>query len=293
MATAVAGISALALLLPLREKPAQRKKQRNLSMIEHRLDEAFEVVGGDAASGLLILCDHATNRVPPEFHDLGLPGSELARHIAYDIGAAAVSRNLAKLFGCPAVLSRFSRLLIDPNRGEDDPTLVMRIADGALVPGNARIGRTDIQQRIERFYRPYDAAIRETLARMEATSLPPVVLSMHSYTPIMKGKPRPWHATVIWDFDPRLNLALLGVLEHEGDLIVAENEPYHGGYRGDTLDRHVIPAGIAHALVEIRQDLITDADGAKSWGERLHRLLRPLLADPMLRERRVFGAHTD
>jgi predicted N-formylglutamate amidohydrolase len=262
-------------------------------MIEHRLEEAFEVVGGDAASGLLILCDHATNRIPAEFRDLGLPASELARHIAYDIGAAAVTRLLAGQIGCPAVLSRFSRLLIDPNRGEDDPTLVMRIADGALVPGNARIGRDEIQNRIERFYRPYDQAIGETLARMEATARAPVVLSMHSYTPAMKGKPRPWHATVIWDFDPRLNLALLSALEREADILVAGNEPYHGGYRGDTLDRHVIRAGIAHALLEIRQDLIGDEAGAKSWAGRLHRLLRPLLADPTLRERRVFGAHKD
>jgi predicted N-formylglutamate amidohydrolase len=116
---------------------------------------------------------------------------------------------------------------------------------------------------------------------------------MHSYTPAMKGKPRPWHATVIWDFDPRLNLPLLGALEREADLIVAGNEPYHGGYRGDTLDRHVIPAGIAHALLEIRQDLIAHEAGALSWAERIHRLLRPLLADPILRERRVFGAHKD
>ncbi len=113
--------------------------------------EAYEIIPGRADVGLLLLCDHASAHIPPEFADLGLCAHQLARHIAYDIGAADATRAIAEEFGCPAVLSRFSRLLIDPNRGEDDPTLVMRIADGALVPGNARIGDDEIERRITRF----------------------------------------------------------------------------------------------------------------------------------------------
>jgi predicted N-formylglutamate amidohydrolase len=189
------------------------------------------------------------------------------------------------------VLSRFSRLLIDPNRGEDDPTLVMRIADGALVPGNARINEAEITARIKRFYRPYDNAIARTIRAMRATGKNPVILSMHSYTPEMKGRKRPWHITVIWDFDPRLNRALLDALAREPDLIVGDNEPYQGGYRGDTMDRHVIRAGLAHALVEIRQDLIATPLSAQAWGKRLAGVLRPLLKDPDLHEARIHGAH--
>lgn len=260
-------------------------------MIAGEQTEAFEIIAGAATAGLLILCDHATPIIPAEFANLGLPAAELGRHIAYDIGAADVTRQIAAHFGAPAVLSRFSRLLIDPNRGEDDPTLVMRIADGALVPGNARIGPEAIGARIERFYRPYDAAIARTLRAMRSSGTEPVILAMHSFTPQMKGRARPWHVTVIWDFDPRLNRALLDALMREPDLVVGENEPYSGGYRGDTLDRHVLRAGLAHALVEIRQDLIATADSARIWGERLSGILRPLLLDPDLRVPRVYGVH--
>ena len=260
-------------------------------MIASERTEAFEIVGGEARSGLLILCDHASAIIPPDYDNLGLPPEELERHIAYDIGAADVSRRLAARFGCPAMLSRFSRLLIDPNRGEDDPTLVMRIADGALVPGNARIGEDEINRRIARFYRPYDTAIARTIAAMRATGVTPVILAMHSFTPRMKGISRPWHVTVIWDFDPRLNLALLRSLEQDRSLIVGENEPYQGGYRGDTLDRHVIRAGLAHALVEIRQDLIATPGEAEAWGERLAGHLEPLLSGPDMRIERVYGTH--
>ncbi len=251
---------------------------------------AYEIVGGATRSGLVILCDHAQATMPPEYGDLGLPPEQLARHIAYDIGAETVSRTLAAALDVPAVMSRFSRLLIDPNRGRDDPTLVMRIADGALVPGNARIGETEIRERIERFYTPYDSAIEATLAQIAVTRVP-IILAVHSFTPEMKGIARPWHATVIWDFDPRFNLAVLRALEGEPGLIVGENEPYQGGYTGDTMDRHCLAHGYPHALVEIRQDLIAGEAEAKAWGERLARLIRPLLDDPALAERAWFGAH--
>jgi len=112
-----------------------------------------------AKTGLILTCDHAQATIPPEFADLGLPKAQLSRHIAYDIGAERVSRTLAAEFDCPAVMSRFSRLLIDPNRGEDDPTLGDGIADGSIIPGNARIDQAGIHARIRRFYRPYDDAI--------------------------------------------------------------------------------------------------------------------------------------
>jgi predicted N-formylglutamate amidohydrolase len=119
-----------------------------------------ESIYGAVESGVLILCDHASNAVPPDLDALGLPELEFQRHIAYDIGAAAVTRSLARRLGAPAILTRFSRLIIDPNRGRDDPTLVMRLSDGAVVPGNAHVDDAEIASRIERFYDPYDAASR-------------------------------------------------------------------------------------------------------------------------------------
>lgn len=254
-------------------------------------DEAFEIVAGSTETGLVVLCDHATARIPADYGQLGLGAKELGRHIAYDIGAETVSRTIATQLGCPAVLSQFSRLLIDPNRGIDDPTLVMRIADGAIVPGNATIDQREISRRIDRFYGPYDEAIRRTLAAIGATGKPPIILAMHSFTPEMKGVKRPWHATVIWDFDPRFNLAVLKALEAQPDLIIGENEPYQGGYTGDTLDRHCLRAGFAHALVEIRQDLIDSQAKAEAWGKRMADLLQPLIRNPDYRVTRIYGAH--
>lgn len=259
-------------------------------MIASEQAEAFEIIGG-THNALLILCDHAQASIPPELGNLGLCAQQLSRHIAYDIGAEAVSRHLAGKLGCPAVLSRFSRLLIDPNRGLDDPTLVMRIADGALIPGNARIDQAGINARIARFYRPYDDAIARTIATMRRSGKNPAILAIHSFTPEMKGIARPWHATIIWDFDPRFNLALLKALESEPDLIVGENEPYQGGYGGDTMDRHAIRTGIAHALLEIRQNEITTPEQQEAWAERLARLLPPLLQDEQFYEARIYGVH--
>jgi predicted N-formylglutamate amidohydrolase len=167
------------------------------------------------------------------------------------------------------VLSRFSRLLIDPNRGLDDPTLIMRLSDGAVVPGNARIGPEERRRRIERFYRPYDDAIRAAIEAAGAAGRPPVILSVHSFTPVWRGRPRPWHAGVLWDADPRFAERLIHALGADPALVVGDNEPYHGALKGDTLYRHATRRGLAHALLEVRQDLIADPAGVDAWADRV------------------------
>ncbi|WP_128291043.1 N-formylglutamate amidohydrolase [Afifella aestuarii] len=255
--------------------------------------DSYKVVPGDPGGGLLILCDHASRRMPPEYRDLGMPAEELERHIAYDIGAGALSEELAERLDAPAVLTQFSRLLIDPNRGEDDPTLVMRISDGAVVPGNARIGADERARRLERFYRPYHRKVSETIDQMIEAGRPPVIFSVHSFTPDWKGTRRPWHAGILWDKDPRLPLPLLEALRGEHGLRIGDNEPYTGALAGDTLYRHGTLRGLAHALVEVRNDLISTASGIAEWAERLEALLRPLLANEELYEIRHYGSHAD
>src|SRR3954471_19955899 len=242
-----------------------------------------EIIDGDVASGALILCDHASNAVPPDLGDLGLPATEFRRHIAYDIGAAAVTRSLARRLGAPAILTRFSRLIIDPNRGRDDPTLVMRLSDGAVVPGNAGVDDAEIARRIQRFYDPYDAAIASAVDRALAAGHPPVIVTVHSFTPIWRGRPRPWHVGILWDADDRFAAPLLDGLRAEEGLVVGDNEPYDGALAGDTIDRHATARGIPNALIEIRQDLIAKDEGAEEWAERFARILGPLLARPELR----------
>jgi predicted N-formylglutamate amidohydrolase len=249
-------------------------------MTPHPLEAPVERLAGDPASGALILCDHASNAMPEDYGTLGLPAAELERHIAYDIGAAETTRALARELGAPAVLSTFSRLLIDPNRGFDDPTLVMRLSDGAIVPGNARADDAEIERRLARFYRPYDRAVGAAIQSAIAAGVPPVVVSIHSFTPVWKTFRRPWHVAVLWDSDPRLPIPLMAALREESDLVVGDNEPYDGALAGDTINRHATRLGLSNALIELRQDLIADPAQARAWGHRLARVLRPILADP-------------
>jgi predicted N-formylglutamate amidohydrolase len=255
-------------------------------------EAAFEILPGDVGAGLILLCDHASSHVPVEYASLGLPPSEFERHIAYDIGAAALTRTLATRFGVPAVLSHFSRLLIDPNRGLDDPTLIMRLSDGAVVPGNARIDRDERERRIARFYQPYDDAVNRMIEAGMASGRLPMILSIHSFTPLWKGRPRPWHAGILWDADPRLARPLIAGLAGDPAIVVGDNEPYHGALKGDTLYRHATKRGLAHALVEIRQDLIADPAGVNDWADRLASVLRSLEIGVAPHQVEFFGSLT-
>lgn len=256
-------------------------------------DRPFEIIPGSSASGIVLLVDHATNIVPERYGRLGLPPSAFERHIAYDIGVEPLSRDLAARLGCPAVLSRFSRLLIDPNRGEDDPTLVMKISDSTIVSGNHPISDEEWQDRIRRFHRPYHEAVASVIAEAtERTGRVPLVLSLHSFTPVWKGFARPWHAAVLWDGDGRAARPLIDMLRAGGDLVVGDNEPYDGALKGDTLHRHCMRKGIPHALLEIRQDLIGRAAGVADWAGRLEPIFRTLDADPALHETKIFPSRT-
>jgi predicted N-formylglutamate amidohydrolase len=255
---------------------------------------AYEILPGDPARGLVLLADHATNRLPAEYGSLGLPPEAFERHIAYDIGVEALTRSLSARLGAPAVMSCFSRLLIDPNRGEDDPTLIMRISDGAIIPANHPLSEDEQRQRIERFHRPYHHAVSEVIAETErATGRAALVLSLHSYTPHWKGVARPWHAAVLWDSDPRAAMRLISALRDIDGVIVGDNEPYDGALRGDTMHRHCTMKGRPHALLEVRQDEIGAADGVALWADRLAPVFAALNNEPELHHIEIFPSRTD
>jgi predicted N-formylglutamate amidohydrolase len=254
---------------------------------------AFEAIPGALDSGALILCDHASNAIPQGYGTLGLPREALERHIAYDIGAAEVTRALAGILGAPAVLSTYSRLVIDPNRGLDDPTLVMRYSDGAIVPGNAYIDAAEIGHRGTRLWAPYRQEIAATVDAMIATGEPPALISIHSFTPVMRSLMRPWKIGVLWDCDDRIPKPLIEAMLGEPDLRadeVGDNEPYDGALAGDTIDEIATARGLANALIEIRQDLIAEGRDATAWAERLARALRPIIADRRSREAADLGS---
>jgi predicted N-formylglutamate amidohydrolase len=261
-----------------------------MAHIDPRMDEiahpAFEAILGALDGGALIICDHASNAIPPGYGTLGLTPEALNRHIAYDIGAAEVTRAIAAQLGAPAVLSTYSRLVIDPNRGLDDPTLVMRYSDGAIVPGNAYVDAAEIAHRSAQFWAPYRREIDATVDAMVATGEPPALISIHSFTPVMRSLARPWKIGLLWDRDQRIPKPLIEALIAEPDLRadeVGDNEPYDGALAGDTIDEIATSRGLANVLIEIRQDLIADRNGATAWAERIGRMLAPIIADPQSR----------
>lgn len=240
---------------------------------------AFRIIGEDRQSRWLVTCDHASNRVPDEIAggDLGIAAEDLERHIAYDIGAAGLAIALADHLGATAILSDFSRLVIDPNRGEDDPTLLMKLYDGTIIPANRHADAAETNRRLDLFYRPYHAAYARLAARRPDT----VIVAIHSFTPGLKGRaPRPWHVGVLHShLDSRLSRALLAHLRRDGDLCVGDNEPYDGHLPGDAIDRHALRTGRHNTLIELRQDLIAAPEGQLAWARRLAPLLQAALLD--------------
>ncbi|MGE5510036.1 MAG: DUF1244 domain-containing protein [Bacteroidota bacterium] len=253
-----------------------QKSGNSGKQIQGASEESFVILPGRADAGLVLICDHADNAFPPGYGTLGLPNDQLQRHIAYDIGAAAVTRIIADSLGLPAVMTRFSRLLIDPNRGADDPTLIMRLSDGAIVPGNRHLDEEERQKRIDRYYTPYHRAIDRVIDACMEAGTPPALFSIHSFTESWKGVPRPWHAGILWDRDQRLARPLIEQLEAEGTLIVGDNQPYSGALEGDCMWQHGTMRGLAHAIIEIRQDLIRDAQGQRAWAQRLIGIIEKL-----------------
>ena len=239
-------------------------------------DEPFEILGAERPGRWLVACDHATNFVPDWVHggDLGLPVDEMQRHIAYDIGAAGVTRKLAEMLDSPAILSRFSRLVCDPNRGEDDPTIMMRLYDGTIIPANRNAGQDEKEERLRRLYRPYHAAYADLANKMTD----PVVCAVHSFTPRLKGrKPRPWEIGVLYAGDDRLARPFIQACRDAG-WCTGDNQPYAGHLPGDAVDRHALQHGRPNVLIELRQDLIADEAGQTLWARRLADVLPKVLA---------------
>jgi predicted N-formylglutamate amidohydrolase len=228
---------------------------------------------------VLLTCDHASRRVPKALDNLGLADELIARHIGWDIGAADVTRRLAPLLGAPAIVAGYSRLVIDCNRPPDDASAIPRESDGVVIPGNASLSGTERRARREAIFDPYHGAITAWIAARRTRGIAPAVISMHSFTPVMKGFQRPWHVGILWDGQGRIALPLLAALRAEPGLVVGDNEPYSAREPvGYTQRHHAFEAGLPHVAIELRQDLVADRQGATSWAERLARVLKPILA---------------
>jgi predicted N-formylglutamate amidohydrolase len=239
----------------------------------------------DGRSPFLLTCDHYGRLIPRVLGDLGLPESELTRHIAWDIGIAGVAEALSKHLDAHLIVQRYSRLVIDCNRPPDSASSIPRISEATTISGNEGISREAALTRRAQIFDPYHRRIGEIIDQRASADMPTVLVSLHSFTPVYAGIARPWHIGTLYHRDTHLPPLLLKLLRAEGDLVVGDNEPYAVSDETDyTIPVHGEARGLMNTGIEIRQDLISDMAGEKVWAERLARILgevevvlRPLL----------------
>jgi predicted N-formylglutamate amidohydrolase len=225
-------------------------------------------------SPFLLTSDHYGRRIPRSLGDLGLPGAELARHIAWDVGIAGVAEALSKDLDAHLIAQRYSRLVIDCNRPPGAPSSIPRISEATVIPGNEGIARDAAQARREAIFDPYHRRIAEVIDRRLRDGVPTVLVSLHSFTPVYAGIARPWHIGTLYHRDTRLPPLLLKWLRAEADLVVGDNEPYAVSDETDyTIPVHGEARGLMNTGIEIRQDLIADPAGQRQWADRLARIL--------------------
>jgi predicted N-formylglutamate amidohydrolase len=223
----------------------------------------------DARGPFVIFCDHASNQVPPELHDLGLPPSELARHIAWDIGAAGITEELSKRFDSPAILCTTSRLVIDCNRQLTARDLIPEVSDRTVIPGNLGLDEKAKRERIERWFNPYHRAVEAVFTDREARGVKTISLSIHTMTDNLAGNPRPWQISLSSYTDRSLADPVLEALRRQADITVGDNEPYDLDPAVDFgTPFHALRRGLPHLQVEFRQDLVGDVEGQIRWAAR-------------------------
>jgi predicted N-formylglutamate amidohydrolase len=229
----------------------------------------------DARSEFVIIVDHAGARIPRRLGDLGLSGPELARHIAWDIGALEVARRVAAALDGTLVAQNYSRLVIDCNRDPACAASITTLSEHTQIPGNVGIGAQERAARRREIFDPYHEHIRALLDARERAGRATILVAQHSMTNLFKGVARPMHAAVLYNRDRRLAAHMLDSLRRESGLVIGDNEPYAVNDETDYSVRwHGEARALAHVELEIRQDLILDAAGQNEWGERIARALR-------------------
>jgi predicted N-formylglutamate amidohydrolase len=232
-------------------------------------------VGRQGRSNFVIVVDHASRRIPRRLDDLGLPASELQRHIAWDIGALGVARKMAVALDAPLVAQNYSRLVIDCNRNPKVAGSIPRLSESTEIPGNIGLSDAEIAARRAEIFHPYHDHVRALLDERLAAGRPTILVAQHSMTDIYKGVRRPMHAAVLYNRDRRFAGLVLDMLRREDDLVVGDNEPYFVSDDTDyTIPRHGEARGLPHVEIEIRQDLVSDDAGQALWARRISRALQ-------------------
>ncbi|MCY3877726.1 MAG: N-formylglutamate amidohydrolase [Rhodobacteraceae bacterium] len=243
-------------------------------------EQPFEILKPRGSADILICVEHAGKEMPPDFDNLGLPQSEIDRHIGWDIGVGEVARAMHQQLGQPLILGRYSRLVVDLNRPVHSAECISARSDGTDVPGNRDLTPAEKLQRMNRYYRPFHLAV----SRLITSLRPKVLLSVHSFTPKLRqlGVHRPWHCGVLYDENVPLGMSCLRHLADIPGLVVGDNEPYRVDHTADVpLPLHGELKGVPSVLVEIRNDVITGAAGQRRWAEILSRLVDSCLLNPV------------
>ena len=242
------------------------------------------MTGGDPAaataenahgpSPYVLLCEHASNFIPARYGGLGLDEAELGRHIAWDIGAAALARLLSRRLDAPLFLSGYSRLLIDCNRPLGTATSIPERSEDTIVPGNAGLSEGERSWRAGAYFEPFRRVVAAELDRRAALAIPTILVGVHSFTPVFQGVARPWHAGVLYAGAAGFGQALVGRLAEDAELVVGDNEPYRIEPEHDyTVPVHGDGRGVPAALLEVRQDLLETVGGIAGWAERVGAVL--------------------
>jgi predicted N-formylglutamate amidohydrolase len=243
----------------------------------------FELVNAEGRGRVILACDHASARIPRRLGTLGVAPQDLERHVAWDIGAAQVARRLSRILDSPLILTGYSRLVIDCNRPLDEPQAFVTVSEDVEVPGNLAITEGERAERAEAFFWPYHEALHRMVDGRIRNGDRPLLVSVHSFTPVYHGQERPWHIGVQYRWDSRFSLLALERLRADGALTVGDNEPYPVQLDEDfTVPVHAERRGMPYLLVEIRQDLIDTEAGARVWAERLGDAIGAVLAHPSL-----------
>ena len=252
---------------------------------------AFEILNPGGAGRAILVCDHASNRIPRRLGNLGTDPGALSRHVAWDIGAAQVARRLSVTLDAPLVLCGYSRLVIDCNRPHWAEDRFTTLSEDVEVPGNRNLTSAERNARIDEIFRPYQAAVdRMVRPRLggerppvTGEGRPPIMVSVHSFTPVYHGRRRPWNIGVHFRRDERLARLSIDALRRDGALCVGENEPYQLTTDDDfTVPVHAEAHGLPYALFEIRQDHLECEAGIDAWAGRLGALLLEVFAHPDL-----------
>jgi predicted N-formylglutamate amidohydrolase len=235
----------------------------------------FVASGLDGRSPFVIVVDHASSRIPRRLGDLGLPATELERHIAWDIGALEVAAQVAAELDAPLVAQNYSRLVIDCNRDPAVPSSIPLVSEWLEIPGNVGLGAAEVEARRVEIFEPYHQCIRELLDARAAAGQATILVAQHSMTPVFKGERREMHAAILYNRDRRVAGLMLDLLRREADLLIADNQPYFVSDETDfTVPRHAEARGLAYVEIEIRQDLIAAPAGQAEWARRLIGALR-------------------